>query len=166
MVEEARLDMEGEGFGMVGLKAELEFVISDEKRRENMIQVTCPVSLTEGDLANTIPDCLKKASLGPNADNLIIEIVRLRVRAPLSKLEPIRLPNEGEDPKASVKGERNIWRGSEIVPTTVYEWDKLRTGNVVQGPAVIEGTDTTYIVPRGWELVMDPFLNAVISRRG
>jgi N-methylhydantoinase A/oxoprolinase/acetone carboxylase beta subunit len=165
MAEEARLDMEGEGFGLADLKAELEFVLYDEKSPHNVIQVTSPWNLSAKVDKDTIMDCLNKADLGPKAAHLMTDIVRLRVWAPLSRLETPKFPSKGADPKGALKGEREVWRGTEKVTSKVLEWNKLRTGNVVQGPAAIEGTDATYIVPRGWQLVIDPFLNGVLTRR-
>ncbi len=166
MVEEARLDMEGEGFSLADLEAELEFILYDAKNPEEVIQVTSPWKLAAKPNKDTISGCLKRADLGPKAADLTIDIVRLRVRAPLGKLKIAKLRDESKDPKDALKGARDVWRGAEKVSLKVLQWEKLRAGNQVQGPAAIEGPETTYIVPRGWHLVIDSFLNGVLTRRG
>ncbi len=101
-----------------------------------------------------------------NTGTLIVETLKLRVRAPISTLQPAELKIQGEDPSSAFKGEREIWRGTEKVLTKVFQWDKLQPGNIIKGPAAIEGIDTTYIVPRGWDFRMDTFLNGCLIRRG
>ena len=46
----------------------------------------------------------------------------------------------------------------------IYEWNKLKAGNVVAGPAVLEGSDTTYVVSQGWQLTMDAYGNGAMER--
>jgi N-methylhydantoinase A/oxoprolinase/acetone carboxylase beta subunit len=115
--------------------------------------------------AAAIDRCLKESDLNADISGLTVELLRMRVNATLPKIEPAQLPVKGEDPSAAFKGEREVWRGSEKVTSKVYEWDKLETGNVITGHALIEGTDTTYVVPRGWEFKLDAFRNGVLTRR-
>ncbi|GAA1101375.1 N-methylhydantoinase A/oxoprolinase/acetone carboxylase beta subunit [Pseudonocardia antarctica] len=49
------------------------------------------------------------------------------------------------------------------VPTTVYDRDRLRAGNVVDGPAIIEQFDSTTIVGPGQRAVVDRVGHLVIS---
>ena len=83
----------------------------------------------------------------------------------LGTAQPPSSDNLDKNPSAALKGERELVRGSESVLTDVYDWDKLRIGNTVSGPAVVEGTDTTYLVPRGWEMVLDSYGNGKLTRR-
>lgn len=165
MREEARLDMEGEGFDLAGVSAELELVLFDERNREKVLSITHPWDIGENPDGKTIKSCLDESNLGATPEQWCIDIVRLRVSAPLSKLDPSSWADQGEDASGALKGERDVWRGTEKVSFKIYDWDRLNTGNIVVGPAIIESVDTNYVVNRGWEFVMDRYRNGVLTRR-
>lgn len=168
LMEDARRDMEGEGFDLGKVEAELEFSLYSKKDPHNPIESICPwiVGKVEDQrLIEMIEGCIKDAQAGSSIPDQIVEILRLRARAVIPKIEPFEYKGAGKDPRAALKGERIIRRGEEEVPSNIYEWDEIQPGNVISGPAIIEGTDTTYAVPRGWELVMDSFRNGLLIRR-
>jgi N-methylhydantoinase A len=165
MTDEAKLDMEGEGFGLAKVAADLELVLYDERNREKTVSVTFQWDVNGGDRAKSLQHCIEESALGDARERLIVDIVRLSVRAPLSKLEPTVWSEQGKDASEALKAERDVWRGTEKIRTNVYDWDKLNTGNVVKAPAIIEGIDSTYVVNRGWELVMDRYRNGALTRR-
>ena len=53
------------------------------------------------------------------------------------------------DPEAARKGSRAVYwpEKQDFSDTKIYAFDKLRPGNVIQGPAVVEGEYTTLVVP-------------------
>ncbi len=169
MVDEARRDMEGEGFDIGKVEGDLELLLYDKKDPENLFQVTFPCALsnvTSKDMKDKISDAMKQAKLDSKAPDLFVEVLRLRVKTSAAKMLPSESPGRGENPSPAFKEDREIWRGTERVASKVYDWDKLQTGNIVLGPAIIEGSDTTYAVPRGWQFVMDSYQNGVLKRRG
>jgi N-methylhydantoinase A/acetophenone carboxylase len=96
---------------------------------------------------------------------MVVEILRLRTKTPISKMKPPEFSSSGEDPESAFKGDREVLRREEKISSSIYEWDRLQSGNVIEGPAIIEGSDNTYIVPRGWQFGMDSFQNGVLERR-
>jgi N-methylhydantoinase A/acetophenone carboxylase len=56
---------------------------------------------------------------------------------------------EGSDPGGGKKGERPVfWPAEKSYRTTpIYAYESLRPGNVIEGPAVVEGEYTTLVVP-------------------
>lgn len=103
-------------------------------------------------------------------DDKPVHIVNVRVTAvgrvgevPLAEIE-----SDGPDPSAAVRTtvEAIFWDVSGTagaVPTTVYDRDRLRAGNVVDGPAIIEQFDSTTIVGPGQRAVVDRVGHLVIS---
>jgi N-methylhydantoinase A len=69
---------------------------------------------------------------------------------------------EKPDPGAARSGSRRIWFDGGFVETPIFEHRKLRPGNRVRGPAIIEGMNTTLPLHPGQELSVDPFHNLVI----
>ena len=55
---------------------------------------------------------------------------------------------------------------AEPVPTPVYDRARLRTGQRIDGPAVIEQADATTIVPSSHRLIVDEWANLRISEVG
>lgn len=168
MVDEARRDMEGEGFDLSNVEAELELALYNKKDPKNLIQLTCPWTVSNIEKKAQIDmlnDCLKKSKLGSKSADMVVEILRLRTKTPISKIKPREFKSGSEEPESAFKGKREVLQGEKKVTTKIYEWDKLQTDNVIVGTAIIEGSDTTYIVPQGWQFVMDSFRNGVLERR-
>ncbi len=56
---------------------------------------------------------------------------------------------EGRDPSAAHKGERQVFwpEARDFRKTSLFAYEQLRPGNVVDGPAIVEGEYTTMVVP-------------------
>ncbi|HUF80531.1 MAG TPA: hypothetical protein VMN03_05285, partial [Burkholderiales bacterium] len=69
------------------------------------------------------------------------------------------------DPSAAEGASRSIhWpEAGKRLSTRVYDGLKLRAGNEMQGPAVIELPGTTIALPPEDRAVIDPFGNTVIT---
>ena len=46
----------------------------------------------------------------------------------------------------------------------LYDREKLRNGNVVYGPAIVEQMDSTTIILKGQKATVDQYLNMMIER--
>jgi N-methylhydantoinase A/acetophenone carboxylase len=68
-----------------------------------------------------------------------------------------RLHLEGSDARGARKGERPVyWPNAKAYqPTPIYGYESLRPGNVIEGPAVVEGEYTTLVVPSAMKFSMD-----------
>jgi len=83
-----------------------------------------------------------------------------RAVARMPKLRLKELPEAGPDPGAALISTRPAYfrdRGG-MVETKIYRGDLLGCGNVIDGPAIIEETTTTIVIP--------PRARAVVSRWG
>ena len=91
---------------------------------------------------------------------------RVRVARTVDKLAPVP-----QDPSANVAtpvrtGERLVAFADAApapAPCPVYLWETLEPGSRVEGPAVIEGSDTTVVVPPGRSVETDRWWNLVIQ---
>jgi N-methylhydantoinase A len=90
---------------------------------------------------------------------LTFHVVATTHRVPLNLTES-RI--EGADASAARAGSRTVWFDGAFVNTPIYEHAKLRPGNRVSGPAIIEGKNTTLPLHPGQELSVDAFQNLVI----
>ncbi len=161
MVEVAYRDLEGEGFKREDVLLELELEI----REEGKTTIQSPHVILRGrgeaeDLRKAYEERAQRKAI-----NAIIEVFRLKARVPLPHFTPPRYevgpPSESEK---ALKGTRNVlWLDGRAL-TNIYEFEKLRPGSVVEGPAILEGVDTTYVIPRGWTFKVDEYGNGVMER--
>src|SRR5207248_11050730 len=89
--------------------------------------------------------------------------VEATARLPIPRAE--WLPDEGADAAHAAKGERSVYVGEAggYEAVAVYDAERLRPGNDVAGPAVIEADDTTVFVHPGQRLWVDGLLNLRIE---
>lgn len=80
---------------------------------------------------------------------VFIESFILKAIVPTKKIELPKMRLEGTDPGGARKGERAVfWPGTKSFSSTpIYAYELLRPGNVIEGPAVVEGEYTTLVVP-------------------
>ena len=97
-----------------------------------------------------------------------IEISAIRVDAVGLVAKPPLKPQEtrGTALSSTIKGTRKIFftrPGREFIDTPVYDYTRLGVGNVVKGPGVIELPFTTVLVPPGFHVTLDDYLNLVME---
>lgn len=65
----------------------------------------------------------------------------------------------------ALKGEREVyWEElGGFKKTSIYSLDGLKAGNIIDGPAIIEAENTTYVIAPGWKYTMDQYLNVIIE---
>jgi N-methylhydantoinase A len=97
------------------------------------------------------------------------ELVNFRVRVvrQVEKLSLIARVGATGDAEQALIGHRAAWLdGSHgFVDCPVYEWEKLEPGSPLSGPAVVEGPDTTVVIPSTATVQVDPWENLVLRRR-
>ncbi len=94
-----------------------------------------------------------------------IEVSTFRVRCVLRLPKPAlrALPADGPDASHALKGTRPVFFRDDFLLTPIYAAESLRPGNVVSGPAVIEGAATTVVVHPGQAVHVDPHLNLIMA---
>ncbi|MFC1817002.1 hydantoinase/oxoprolinase family protein, partial [Thermodesulfobacteriota bacterium] len=108
--------------------------------------------------------------LGSSSKRADIFLINVRVDAigPVPvKYELIKQAFSGTNESAAYVGTREVWWVREKFPvdTPIYAGEKLASGNVIHGPAVIEFYGTTVPVDIDQDLVVDEYLNLLISTR-
>ena len=93
----------------------------------------------------------------------ILKLQAIGMRAPL-KLE--KQPASAKDASSALKRSRSVYfkELGKFEETPCYDADRLRHGNVITGPAIVEETKTTVVVPQGAELTVDAYENYIIRR--
>jgi N-methylhydantoinase A len=94
-----------------------------------------------------------------------LEIVNVRVRL-IGRAEtyaPVREFKRGGDGAVALRGEKLIYFDGAWVKARVFDREKLRAGDVLEGPALVAEYTSATVVPAGARVVMDEFRNLVIE---
>ncbi len=129
----------------------------------------CLLSCSEADLGSAAKlQAALAASLGvgasANADRVSLELLRVRAKKPIPKPKFTERPRTGSDPSHARTGTRKVSWGSDDGNAQIFRWELLQPGNRIPGCAIVEGANTTYLVPSGWALEVDGFGNATLTR--
>jgi N-methylhydantoinase A/oxoprolinase/acetone carboxylase beta subunit len=68
-------------------------------------------------------------------------------------------------PREAYKGQREaFWeKFNRFTPTDIYQWELLKPGNRIEGPAIIEAEGTTAVIEPDWTFSMDEYLNGILT---
>ena len=97
-----------------------------------------------------------------------VETLRLMVTLELPHTPPVILPLEATaPPKDSFKGQREaFWEKLDAFkPTDLYQWELLKPGNTIRGPAIIEAEGTTAVIEPDWTFKVDEYLNGIVTMK-
>ena len=96
-----------------------------------------------------------------------VQMVTFRVAAigvaPKAQFRPE--PDAGPDASAAIIGEREVWfpEANGFVSCPVYDRDRLRAGNRIAGPAIVEQMDATTVLLPGMTGRVEPYLNLILE---
>ena len=95
-----------------------------------------------------------------------VEILTLRLKASTPNV-PLALPQVaqgGADAVGAIKRRRTCRFNGRDVDTPVYDGEKIGAGNVISGPAIIEETTTTVVIPAAFACSVDKYKNYILTR--
>jgi N-methylhydantoinase A len=169
--------MEGEALGLLGERARvLETVVQramDMRYVGQTHEVTVPIRsrtkrVTELNLATTIQDfhALHEKLYSFKRPEQRVEILSLRADV-IGVREAVKFrshPFESEDAGPALKGTRRVqFEGQGAVETKIYDGPRVRAGNLISGPAIIEEAATTIVIYPGQEAMLDHYETYVIE---
>ena len=96
-----------------------------------------------------------------------VEILTLRLKATTPNA-PFALPQVaqgGVDPTKALKRRRTCRFNGRDVDTPIYDGEKVMAGNIISGPAIIEETTTTVVIPEAYICSVDKYKNYILARR-
>jgi N-methylhydantoinase A len=94
-----------------------------------------------------------------------IRVLRLVAKVKGQKIDLRRISKGTKDPSKAFKRTRKCFFEGQFGETTVYDSEKLKAGNIISGPAIIEVPTTTAVIPRNFQCKVDDLNNYIITRR-
>lgn len=96
-----------------------------------------------------------------------VEFLTFRLKATARKA-PFRLeeiPRGDQSPDRALKRGRSCIFNGKAFDTPVYDGERVRAGNVIQGPAILEEKTTTVVVPPSFQCRVDGFKSYILQRK-
>lgn len=168
MRRRALRDIKSEGYSTADARYYLDLVMEDNgghscRVTADKLELASPADVKA--LCAAFLQARAKAAGGDyqGSIRILTTMLNAAVTMPHWRFEAVALG--GPDPQRARRGEREVFWSPEkgYQKTPIYDRDRLAPGNVIQGPAVIEARDTTYVVPAGWVLNIDKYSNAVLE---
>jgi N-methylhydantoinase A len=89
---------------------------------------------------------------------------RLRATTPKAPFTMRAIEAGGPDSSSALKRHRTVWFDGQPVETPVYDGALLRAGNEFHGPAIVEETTTSVVIPPRYACRVDDVRNYVLTR--
>lgn len=162
LVEDAFRDMSGEGFRSKDVSFAVEFVLNATGGERALVGAT-------GDLTASAAETIAEqyaSDAGVSPSSVRLETVRLIASVAVADPDRPRRELRDPDPGRARKATRTVQWEDGSLDTPVYDYEQLEPGNRVEGAAIIEAADTTYVVPDEWSYVVDEFENGLLRRGG
>ena len=90
--------------------------------------------------------------------------LRLIAKVDVKKTKMKKIARGTKDPSKALKRTRPCFSNGKFVETPVYDSSRLKPGNVITGPAIVEEPTTTVVIPKGFDCTLDEYENYVIRR--
>ncbi|MGI0091379.1 MAG: hydantoinase/oxoprolinase family protein [Nitrososphaerales archaeon] len=172
MKEKAVRDVKSEG-----LSEKMLYLLELDMRYETQLMVTKVLSpvwkIDDSAAVKKIVESFRREFLrlsGIEFPSAAIRLENLRILAQSPSLLKPTLPRHElgpEDSSTALKSSRKVfWKKIGYVDTKIYDLKRLKPGNTVYGPVVVEAPDTTFVVPEEMKLVIDGYGNVLIKKTG
>ena len=155
--KQALRDMRGEGFDPGKILFSLELGIAAPEGPRSFQSSRLELSSLQ-DVKVICEACCDRFASAAGA-TVTVELFRLTASTPVYHYQFARHADAGRSPDKALKGRRSIYWKDAFVESRVYEENRLKHGNVVDGPSVIESEETTILVPPGSRYTVDQYLS-------
>ena len=133
-----------------------------------------PVPLPDGEIGPATLDALAEGFAAAHqrmygfiAEDEPVQLVTFRIEAAgvVPKASFQRHPDAGSDASTAIIAHRDVWlpEAGGFVLCPVYDRDRLRCGNRIAGPAIVEQMDATTLVLPGMTARVEPYLNLILE---
>jgi N-methylhydantoinase A len=93
-----------------------------------------------------------------------IRNLRLIARVKAQKRALPRLAQDTVDPATALKGRRECFFRGDFKMTAIYDGAHLKSGNLLEGPSIIEEPTTTVVIPEGFQCRVDNYGNYMVRK--
>jgi N-methylhydantoinase A len=166
--ERARADADADGFGKNALRLRHQ-VEMRYPQQGYQLAVDCPYPFADADKTplKRAFDATHRQTYGQAAETEDAEIVTFRLQAEIEvpRYTIADAPAGDGNAARARKGKRALFclAREAFVTATVYDRERLRAGDTLAGPAIVDQLDATTVVLDGQSLRVDPFGTLIIE---
>jgi N-methylhydantoinase A len=91
--------------------------------------------------------------------------LRLIARVGVKKIQLQKIATGTKNPSEAQKRTRLCCFDGSYVETPIYDSSRLKSGNVIPGPAVVEEPLTTVVIPKGFYCDIDQYGNYIMRKK-
>jgi len=91
--------------------------------------------------------------------------LRLIAKVGVQKIEVKKIAAGTKDASEALKRKRPCFFNGGYVDAPIYDSAKLKSGNIIPGPAVVEEPVTTLVIPEGFNCSIDEYGNYILRRK-
>jgi len=91
--------------------------------------------------------------------------LRLIAKVGVQKIEVKKIAAGTKDASKALKRKRPCFFNGGYVDAPIYDSAKLKSGNIIPGPAVVEEPVTTLVIPEGFNCSIDEYGNYILRRK-
>lgn len=153
-------DMRGEGFTPDSIQFNLSVEVASVNGNCREI-FTLPIELLIGSNDMELKQLLNTIAKQLQSDEITIEFIRLNSIVTVSryKLPTLEITSGQPEPKSK----RNIYWKDRLITTNIYNLEILQPGHKIIGPAVLESSNTSIVVPLDSIFTIDEHLNGIME---
>lgn len=168
IVSRAFMDMRGEGFEAASVRWEVSAQLRDSQTGKLLVLSLGSGCLDACGLEHLDLQCMGLACKESEMDEESVWVERLMLHASAEAYKPDVPCHEGGGGylEKAEKGSRRVFWGDigQSIDTRIYDRSLLYCGHELSGPVIVEAADTTYVIPSGFRLAVDEYLNAIVGR--
>lgn len=172
LMEKAKKDLAGEGLAVdkAAFRLELDMLYGGQVHRKRssspLLFIRSPEDMEAvyNEFEKEFSETFSPLVVHPEG-GVYVESFVLTASIPAEKPSVPTYKIEGSDPMAARKAKRQCyWGNGGLEDTAVFDYLKLKAGNEVVGPSVLETEYTTVVIPPGYQCRVDEHLFARIER--
>ncbi|MBF6569893.1 MAG: hydantoinase/oxoprolinase family protein [Candidatus Binataceae bacterium] len=164
LLQQARRDMEGEGFSQDRISLSLHALVTDLAAEPITVAHYPNAEVSGLRLSDDLHTHLKHLT---SSASITVEI-NIAASASVPHWVPSGSP-VGQGHKAiepRLKSKRMVyWNARESHPTPIFDHASLMPGVIVEGPAIVESPITNYVIAPNWRFTVDARNNFVFERK-
>jgi len=158
MREQGKRDLLGEGISPEGAECSVELEISGADGATYAVKSAQIHFASVAELRRVVTPSVRS---GDSA----VELVRMRLKKAIAKPTLVKREKGNPDAGSARFGARAVTLDGKPQEAALYRWESLAPGNKLEGCAILESANSTYLVLSGWSAEIDGYGNALLARK-
>jgi N-methylhydantoinase A/oxoprolinase/acetone carboxylase beta subunit len=164
MVAQAAADLRAEGFELSKAVFEVECQVVDSQQNERTVAAGAIDPAGDAkEVERNIDAALRQFRDAGETTRIVTVVVTASYPLPAFELKPYK-KRAGSQKAAPALSTRNLYLSGTWQTSSIFDWNRLAVGQMVQGPSLATADALTCLIPPGWCLEVDQYGNGRLTR--